>query len=226
MRITLDRPAAQSPAASGLLNVSGWAIDDLAPITKVAVSVDGVSFGNAIYGSSRPDVCAAFPNRAGCPNVGWSFALPTTLLADGAHTFEITGTAAGGQASTVASNFTVSNATGSPIIVYVDMPKANATLTGSVQLNGWAIDTGGVAISSVQILMDGVVYGTNYGALRGDVCAVYPSSAGCPNVGWMFTLDSTLFLDGPHLLQIQPLAADGQSRTISVPVKISNGLFR
>jgi len=61
-------------------------LNDNAAITGVAISFDGVSYGNAVYGVARPDVCLAYPKRAGCPNVGWGYLLDTTLLANGSHT--------------------------------------------------------------------------------------------------------------------------------------------
>jgi hypothetical protein len=212
---------------NGTVSVGGWAIDSLAALSSLAIAVDGVSFGNALYGLSRPDVCTVFPGRAGCPNVGWSFSLNTMLLADGAHAIEVTGTSAGGQRSTVTTGFTVSNSAGNPISLTVDVPVASATLSGSARIGGWALDTSsGIAVAGVQVLVDGVLYGSaTYGQVRGDVCAVYPSAAGCPNVGWVFMLDTTLLPNGTHTLQIRALAADGQDRVVSVPVTILNGPF-
>jgi hypothetical protein len=80
----------------------------MAAINSVTISVDGVPVGLANYGLSRPDVCAAFPGRAGCPNVGWSFLLDTTMLANGSHMLAITAQS-GGQRSTIGANFVVGN---------------------------------------------------------------------------------------------------------------------
>jgi hypothetical protein len=225
--ITTDQPNPQSGVLSGSVSLAGWAIDNISAISSVAVAVDGVSFGNALYGLSRPDVCIVYPDRAGCPNVGWSFSLNTMLLADGAHALDIIATSAGGTHSTVTSTFSVSNSTGNPLLVTVDVPVANTTLTGPAQLAGWALDTSsGIGISGVQVLVDGVLYGSAaYGQTRGDVCAVYPSEVGCPNVGWSFTLDTTLLPNGTHALDIRALAANGQERVVTVPVKILNGPF-
>jgi len=87
----------------------GWSLDDNAAISSIAVSVDGVLAGTANYGQSRPDVCAAFPGRAGCPNVGWTFLLDTSTLANGSHTLAIAAQAVGGQRSTIGSTFVVNN---------------------------------------------------------------------------------------------------------------------
>jgi hypothetical protein len=227
MSITIDNPNSQSGTLSGTTSVGGWAIDSLAAIGGLAVAVDGVPFGNALYGLSRPDVCTVFPGRAGCPNVGWSFSLNTMFLADGSHALEVTGTSSGGQSSTVTTAFSVSNAAGNPISLTVDAPVASATLSGSAQISGWALDTSsGIAVASVQVLVDGVLYGNAaYAQVRGDVCAVYPSAAGCPNVGWVFTLDTTLLPNGAHTLEIRALAANGQDRMVTVPFSVLNGAF-
>jgi hypothetical protein len=192
----------------------------------MTVAVDGIPSGNALYGLSRPDVCTVFPGRAGCPNVGWSFSLNTMLLADGAHSLDVTGMSSAGQSSTVTTAFTVSNAAGNPISLTVDAPVASATLSGPARIGGWALDTtSGIAVATVQVLVDGVLYGNAaYGQVRGDVCAVYPA-AGCPNVGWVYTLDTTLLPNGVHTLEIRVLAVNGQDRVVTVPFTVLNGVF-
>ena len=222
-RITIDQPAAQG-AASGVVNAFGWAIDDVEAITSVAISIDGVLYGNASYGGSRADVCAAFPGRAGCPNVGWNFLLDTRLLSDGTHVFGVTSTSASGRHSTVTSPFSVSNASGNPIRITIDSPALNGTVSGTVQAFGWALE-GGNQIASVQVLVDGVSYGAaNYGDFRPDVCALY-SSPNCANVGWHFSLDTTGLANGMHTFTVQAADAAGFRRTVSNTFQVSNGLY-
>lgn len=223
-RITIDRPAAQGAASSGVVNAFGWAIDDYEAITSVAISIDGVPYGNASYGGSRGDVCAAFPGRVGCPNVGWNFLLDTRLLSDGPHVFGVTSTSASGRHSTITSPFSVSNSTGNPIQITIDSPSSNGTLSGTVQAFGWALE-GGSQIASVQILIDGVSYGTaNYGDSRPDVCAVY-SSPDCANVGWHFSLDTAGLANGVHTFVVQAADTGGFRRTISKTFQVSNGAY-
>jgi hypothetical protein len=106
--ITTDAPAANGNVF-GSVTVAGWAIDAAAAISTVSILVDGVPYGNAIYGGPRTDVCAVYPNGVGCPNVGWSFILDTTLLANGAHALDIRASSTTGQQATVSSSFNVSN---------------------------------------------------------------------------------------------------------------------
>ncbi|MBV9767727.1 MAG: hypothetical protein JOZ48_23000 [Acidobacteriaceae bacterium] len=224
MRISIDTPNTQSASLSGPTAIGGWALDDIAAITSVAVSVDGVSFGNAAYGGNRPDVCSAFPDRPGCPNVGWNFLLDTTLLPDGMHTLEITATSAGGQHTTVTQTFTVANVAASAIDISIDTPSSNETLSGIAAIGGWAIDlNSGTGIAGVQILIDGVSVTTaGYGGDRPDVCAAFGDVTGCPNVGWNAVVDTTLLADGVHTMEAQASATDGQQLTVSTLFNVSN----
>jgi hypothetical protein len=61
-------------------------------LKRVQVKVDGTIVGTATYGISRPDVCAVYPGRPGCPNVGYSFSLNTSSLSSGTHTITVTAT--------------------------------------------------------------------------------------------------------------------------------------
>jgi len=111
IQMSIDVPGAKSAPFSGVANFAGWAAGNADTIADVEISVDGVVLGDAYYGNSRPDVCKALPNEVGCPaaNVGWSFAIDTTLLANGSHTVEATATTAGGINLTMSAAFTVSN---------------------------------------------------------------------------------------------------------------------
>jgi hypothetical protein len=67
-------------------------------IGSVQVKVDRALIGTAAYGSNRPDVCAAYVGRPGCPNVGCSFPWNTTALSAAAHILAVTATDANGSA--------------------------------------------------------------------------------------------------------------------------------
>jgi N-acetylmuramoyl-L-alanine amidase len=219
-RIAIDSPSTRGAPAGGVVNAYGWAMDDYEAISSVGISIDGVSYGTASYGAGRGDVCAAVPGRQGCPNVGWNFLLDTTLLNDGAHVMGVTTTTARGRHSTVTSPFSVSNSAGNPVQVAIDAPASNATVAGAVHTYGWALE-GTIGIASVQVLVDGLPYGTaTYGDSRTDVCASYPDS-GC-NVGWDFSLDTTGLANGIHTFAVRALGTDGVKRTVSNSFQVSN----
>jgi hypothetical protein len=68
---------------NGIFEVFGWA-SDFQGVDHVDIDVDGQVVGRANYGLSRPDVRAVDP-RVFSANVGFSFLLDTTRLADSAH---------------------------------------------------------------------------------------------------------------------------------------------
>jgi len=62
MRMYIDTPL-QAKRLSGVTQLSGWAVDDEAGMAGVGILIDGVSYGQAGYGGSRPDVAAYFRSR-------------------------------------------------------------------------------------------------------------------------------------------------------------------
>lgn len=222
MRVDIDTPNAENNRLSGGVVVGGWAIDDLAAIANVAVAVDGVPMGTAQYGNHRADVCSVFPNRAGCPNVGWSLWLDTTLLGDGNHVLAVTATSAAGGSSTATMAFSVSNLTGSnPLHIDIDGVSANVPLSGVVAFGGWALDTA-EAVTSVVVSIDGVFEGAAGSWKRPDVCAVYANAPGCPNVGWGYYVDTTAFSNGTHTLSITAATASGARATKEATFDVEN----
>jgi hypothetical protein len=109
--VYIDSPA-QGSAVSGTVTVSGWAVDNASvvgtAISNVQVKVDGAVLGTATYGISRPDVCAAYPGRPGCPNVGYSYSLDTSTLSTGSHTITVTATDSDGAPDTGSMSVTIS----------------------------------------------------------------------------------------------------------------------
>jgi hypothetical protein len=223
MKVSIDYPNSQSGPLSGQVGIGGWAIDQLAGISNIAVTVDNLPLGNAFYGGTRADVCNIFSGAIGCPNIGWNYYLDTTLLSDGPHTLAVTGTTTGGQSSTFTQSFQIANSTSSPLRVSIDVPGTSQTLTGIAPIGGWAVDTNGAQIVSVAILVDGIVNGTAiYGGPRADVCAHYPNSGGCPDVGWNYRLDTAPYGNGAHTLEARALSADGKLYTQSTTFLVAN----
>jgi hypothetical protein len=71
------------------------------------VLVDGTAVGAATYGVSRPDVCAVYPGRPGCPNVGFSYSLNAAALTAGSHTITVTATDSASPPDTGSATITV-----------------------------------------------------------------------------------------------------------------------
>ena len=90
--VVIESPAAGAGEVSGSFAISGWAMDNTSiggtAVSSVQIQVDGIVVGNATYGVSRPDICATYPGRSGCPNVGFTFQLNRTLTI-GLHTITV-----------------------------------------------------------------------------------------------------------------------------------------
>jgi len=81
----VEQPLANSQI-TGKVNVSGWALDDMA-VAKVDVYVDGVFAGTASYGGNRSDVGNDFPHAPA--GIGYGFLLDTSQYGNGPHTIEV-----------------------------------------------------------------------------------------------------------------------------------------
>jgi Bacterial Ig domain len=224
--VWIDTPT-QGSTVSGIVTITGWAVDNAAavgtPISSVQVKVDGTVVGTATYGLGRPDVCAAYPGRPRCPNVGYSYSLNTSTLSVGSHTITVTATDSDTTPDSVSSSVTV-NVQATPPTVYIDTPTQGSTVSGIVTITGWAVDNAaavGTPISSVQVKVDGTVVGTaTYGLGRPDVCAAYPGRPGCPNVGYSYSLNTSSLSPGSHSITVTATDSDGapDSGTASVNV--------
>jgi hypothetical protein len=234
--VRLETPAVGA-VVSGSITVSGWALDDIGisstPISSVRIQVDGTTVGTAAYGVSRPEICAGYPGRPGCPNVGFFFSLNTASLAPGAHTITAVGTDSDGVPDDGVASVQISVAPPgvpppSSILpnVAIDSPTAGKTVSGILTISGWALDnigSSGSPISYVQVLIDGHIVGNAaYGSSRPDICLLYPDRPGCPNVGFLYLLDTKQLSVGPHDLTITATDTDStpDSGTSTVPFNV------
>ena len=217
--------------------MGGWAVDDRSPLrfsSNLSIQVDGVGFagqsgGTITFNLPRPDVCNAYPGRPGCPNVGWSYALDTTLVPDGPHILSVA--AYGTSTQSVSTNINVAN--GNSVIpkikVYIDEPNTNSpTLQGLIRTSGWIIATDpslrfqpyiSIAVDNVAVAS---VLPTSQS--RPDVCAVFTTALNCPVVGWTSVIDTTQFTDGPHMLTVGPSTFGTPPAFASIPITLSNSV--
>jgi hypothetical protein len=108
MLMSIDAPQKNS-TARGVVTIGGWVIDRLSAIAAVSVSLDGIPVAPAQYGLSRPDVCAVYAGRVGCPNVGWALSLDTRAFANGSHVLQVTGLSARNVRFTQSVPFSIAN---------------------------------------------------------------------------------------------------------------------
>ena len=222
--IHIDIPGAQSSPYLGVANFFGWSIDNVAPVARVEISVDGAPVGTAFYGTNRVDVCIVYPNQVGCPNVGWSFQLDTTRFASGTHTLGAMLMSSTGAHRTASSPFSVGNWTGNnPTRINVDVPNTSTPYAGVVGFGGWAINPTS-PITTITLSVDGapVAATASYGGSRPDVCTVFQNSPGCPNVGWNASVDTAMLADGAHMLAVTATPASGSSTTVTASFTVAN----
>lgn len=223
--MNIDTPAAQNSILLGQVTFAGWAVQAGGRVTGVKVAIDGVEQGASTYGLNRPDVCAIYSTSSNCPNVGWSFPVDTTKLANGSHTVTITAPANNSPAAgTISSTFTVANwTTSNPMKMAIDRPNAQmGPLSGLTGIGGWVIDQL-AAVSNVTVAVDNLSLGNaSYGGNRTDACNATPGAIGCPNVGWNYLLDTTLLSDGTHVLAVTGTTAGGQSSTFTTTFQVGN----
>lgn len=80
---------------------------------------------------------------------------------------------------------------------YLEGLPTGAAISGVYQGAGWFASTS--IINLVQVWVDdGSPITATYGISRDDVCAL--KWANCPNVGFRFSVDTTKFPNGPHVL--------------------------
>jgi hypothetical protein len=202
-KVVVDLPTAGA-TITGLTPVVGWAISNSGnPLSTVQVLVDGAFVANATYGAARPDVCAVYPGRPNCPNVGYTYTLNPNTLSAGLHTIRVVATDTSAVPLSSFAQVQVTVSVSAPPTVVIDIPSAGATIAASQPVVGWAISNSGNPLSTVRILVDGAAMGTaTYGAARPDVCAAYPGRPGCPNVGYSYTLNATALSAGSHTIRV------------------------
>jgi len=102
----------------------------------------------------------------------------------------------------------------------VDTPSAGSTIGGIKLVAGWALDN--VSVASVEVLIDGVVAGVaTYGDSRPDVANDYPNAP--VDVGFSFSLDTTRYSNGSHVLNVRVTDTSGNAAMLSdVGVVVSN----
>ncbi|MEO1408236.1 MAG: Ig-like domain-containing protein [Bacteroidota bacterium] len=216
---------------SGTVTVNGWALD-AESVDQFRLEIDGVLQSQSASRFNQGFVCDAQVNREiqdpDCPQVGWQMTLNTVTIANGPHELKITAIDPSGNRESRAINIVVNNAGADSIDpeLAIDVPTVNQSLTGSVSLQGWALDAS--TVDQLTLAVDGVLQPgqvfTRTG--RGDVCA-HPINSNindpdCPQVGWQTTFNSAAFSNGSHSLTITAWDPFGNSKASTVPIVINN----
>jgi hypothetical protein len=99
-------------------------------------------------------------------------------------------------------------------IGFIDIPAANETVSGRIEIAGWALDN--VKMDRVEIYVDGQYVGNAiYGNPRPDVDHDYPGRPGAPNFGFRYNLDTTSYSNGSHALEALAINSAGNKNPLT-----------
>jgi len=108
-----------------------------------------------------------------------------------------------------------------PVVLRVDSPLGNPTVTGPLLVSGWAADPripSGTGIDRVEVYLDGPPnqgrsLGTaTYGISRPDVAQALQNPR-FTDTGFRLQVDPTLLTSGPHQLVVVAVSTDGSTAT-------------
>ncbi len=98
----MDEPAVGAQVPQGAMTVRGWALDNRG-VASVEARVDESWSVPLSYGSSRPDVCLAWPGYPGCDDVGYSGTVDLGAPDECPHLLEIVATDTDGNQRVIAN---------------------------------------------------------------------------------------------------------------------------
>jgi hypothetical protein len=135
----IDSPSASQTGVSGTLPVFGWAADDSGSIDHIDILVDGKIVAGAVgtgkpstgvYGLSRPDVFAVFPDVPNSQNSGFLANIDTTAFIDGVHVISARAFDAQGASGVLGSRTVqiINNGSNLPPFGYLDVPLDKASI--------------------------------------------------------------------------------------------------
>lgn len=213
-----------------LYAVSGWALDsgvqtDDTGIGYVELLIDRAVYANTqsdcfystlsggltqCYGLRRLDIEKQFPGLPNSPHAGWRFVLDIGALmafgyGPGAHTLTVRSGDLFGQVVNIAEmpvTFSCDEDLGNEnSFGLIGYPTKALTYAGTVEARGWALDWEGV--NQVRIFVDGAFQGlATTGIASPGVNAQYPGYFESTIANWSFQLDTTLFSNGRHSLNV------------------------
>lgn len=224
---------ASGATISATTPIRGYAYASDLRITAVDIIIDGVTYGRAIYGQRRDDICGSLtPRPPNCPAIGFTFSLNSASgaiqLPNGTHTLQIRPIDESGRSTLIPEQpFTivVDNPPNADPVGVLSSPAPNARVSGVINVSGYGYDPDGT-IRTVTLVVDGGSYGTlRYGTDRTAECASLPDLAACPNIGFEGDFDTTRLSNGLHSLAIQITDDKGRSRLIPVTTRRGINIF-
>ncbi|MDQ1354900.1 MAG: hypothetical protein QG657_5209 [Acidobacteriota bacterium] len=208
--------------------VTGWALDDLL-VTGVKIYLG--QNGQLIYSGeagfiegARPDVEQAYPVYPFSYRAGWGYMMLTNFLPNrGNDTYVLHAVAEdveGHQVTLGIKTITCDNAHTVKPFGAIDTPSQGGTVSGNRYSNvGWALTPQPSSIpkegSTIDVYVDGVKLGHPiYNIYRSDIAALLPGYANSSGAGASFSLDTTAYDNGIHIIHWIALDNAGNSEGI------------
>jgi hypothetical protein len=202
---------------SGVIFFKGFALAP-AQISDIQVYVDDQFIANANRGLPRIDVVEAYPNWPGIQNIapGFQIGILASRFSNGTHTVEVRVRTSDNTVTPLGRRtIEIDNTINQAPFGSVDTPdQANVyNASGSFPVQGWVLDTDGVA--AVDIYIDGgILQSAVYGDARPDVANTFPDFPAALYSSFIANIDSTRLTDGVHLLEVKATDRQGLSRLI------------
>ena len=202
---------------SGAIFFKGWALDPQ-QISDIQVFVDDQFIVSANRGLPRIDVVEAYPNWPGIQNIapGFQIGILASRFTNGTHTVEVRVVTSDGVVTPLGRRtITIDNTINQAPFGNLDTPDQAAAYnaSGSFPVQGWALDTDGIA--AVDIYVDGgILQAAVYGDARPDVANTYPDFPAALYSAFIANIDTTRLTDGVHLLEVKATDRLGLSRLI------------
>jgi len=231
--------------------LSGWTLDVGVEIGDLGVGyvellLDGSIVFNSVtdcnylpamggwtncFGVRRLDIERAFPLIKDAPHAGFRFVTDVGMMLnsgfhEGRHVFTVRVGDISGQVADIDEipvTFRCDDILGNEASYgEMDLPSEGLVFSGTVHVTGYAVDFEGVG--RVEVYVDGVYQGNaTFGLPRPLVSAAFPGYPDAANAGWTFALDSTLFANSFHKVQVVVVDDDGDSTMIGErQFKVSN----
>lgn len=193
----------------GSIPVTGWALDDVEiKSIKLYYNVEGY-IGNMLFvDGARPDVAAAYPNYPYYRRAGWGYLLLTNSLKDGTYSLTVVAVDNSGKSTTFGPRkITIDNAHTHQPFGNIDTPAPNGNASGAAYMNwGWALTPLPHMIpkdgSTIQVWVDANFMGAldGYNGPNSAIKALFPGLKNSDGPTGFFSLDTTQFVNGVHLI--------------------------
>ncbi len=162
------------------------------------------------YGLRRTDIERIFPSLKDSPHSGFRFVLDVGFLmalgyTPGSHILTVRAADHANQVRNISEipvTFSCDeDGVNENSFGDIDYPRNGLMVHGTTQVNGWTLDWEG--ISGVQILIDGHVAGfATLGLPRPEISALFLGFPQSAAPGWRFNLDTTLYSNGEHFIDV------------------------